>query len=427
MNLKATQQAIALIRQAQKNHGWGWVDNIPLVEASKVLEPNRDWQPEGPYADGCSESTWRRFLEGKKPIKASVFKAFCQILGLDWQEIAERETTSVTLLEEFYIDRPPIESLCHETLLQPGALLRIKAAKQMGKTSLMVKLFKQAESQGYRTVLLNFLRADGEVFKNLDTFLRWFCASISRLLQQSNHVEEHWDKDLGSNLSCTAYFEEYFLGNINSPLVLALDNVDRIFPYKDIAPDFFGLLRAWHEDAKINELWKKLRLVVSYSTEVYIKLPVNISPFSVGKQIVLPEFTPTQVKNLALLHNLNWNDTQVEQLMEMVGGHPWLVQHLMSYLTTHNNATLEEILQTAYTASGIYTDHLREHLSVLQQHPELAEAMKTVVNNANPIRLDPMILYRLQSLGLVQPQGNYVTPRCKLYRQYFRDGFRVAE
>ena len=419
MGFKATQQGITSIRQAMKNFGWAWRDTAPLVEASKVIEPNGDWQPDGLYAEGCSESTWRRFLEGKTPINPRVFKTFCQILGLDWQNVAQRDVTATP--EEFYIPRPPIEAICYETLLQPGSLLRIKAAKQMGKTSLMVRLFQQAENLGYRTVLLNFLRADRDVFKNLDTFLRWFCASISRRLQQSNQVDEHWDKDLGSNLSCTAYFEEYFLDNINSPLVLALDNVERVFPYQDLAPDFFGLLRAWHEDAKINDIWKNLRLVVAYSTEVYIKMPVNISPFSVGKQIVLPDFTPTQVKELATLHNLDWNDTQIEQLMEMVGGHPWLVLQPMSYLTNDNNTTLEEILQTAGTASGIYSNHLREHFSVLQQHPELASAMKKLVNDISALRLEPMLLYRLQSLGLVQLSGNYVKPRCELYRQYFRD------
>jgi AAA-like domain len=39
-------------------------------------------------------------------------------------------------LSDRYVERPPIESICYETLLQPGSLLRIKAPKLMGKTSL---------------------------------------------------------------------------------------------------------------------------------------------------------------------------------------------------------------------------------------------------------------------------------------------------
>ena len=42
-----------------------------------------------------------------------------------------------------------------------------------------------------------------------------------------------------------AYFEDYLLPEIDTPLVLGMDEVDRVFQYTDIVDDFFGLLRAW--------------------------------------------------------------------------------------------------------------------------------------------------------------------------------------
>ncbi len=39
-------------------------------------------------AKGLSPSTWRRFLEGKERINNAAFKAFCEALGEDWEEIA---------------------------------------------------------------------------------------------------------------------------------------------------------------------------------------------------------------------------------------------------------------------------------------------------------------------------------------------------
>ena len=44
------------------------------------------------------------------------------------------------------------------------------------------------------------------------------------------------------------------------PLVLGLDEVDLMFQHPEIATDFFGLLRAWHEKSKNEEIWKRLRL-----------------------------------------------------------------------------------------------------------------------------------------------------------------------
>jgi hypothetical protein len=37
------------------------------------------------------------------------------------------------------------------------------------------------------------------------------------------------------------YFEQYLLAEIKAPLVLALDDVDRLFQYSELADEFFGL------------------------------------------------------------------------------------------------------------------------------------------------------------------------------------------
>ena len=47
----------------------------------------------------------------------------------------EQPEGQVSLDSAFYVERPPIEADCYETILQPGALIRIKAPRQMGKTS----------------------------------------------------------------------------------------------------------------------------------------------------------------------------------------------------------------------------------------------------------------------------------------------------
>ncbi|MDZ7952433.1 AAA-like domain-containing protein [Nostoc sp. DedQUE09] len=330
----------------------------------------------------------------------------------------------VDLASEFYVERPPIESRCNETILKPGSLIRIKAPRQMGKTSLMARILHQASQQDYLTVPLSFQLADGKVFADLDKFLRWFCASVGRRLRIPNKLTDYWDEIFGSKDNCTAYFEEYLLAEINQPLVLGLDEVDCVFQYPEIAADFFGLLRAWHEDGKNREIWKKLRLVVVHSTEVYIPLNINQSPFNVGLPIELPEFNAQQVLDLAQRHGLNWSFNQVEQLMTMVGGHPYIVRMAL-YRIARKDITLDLLLQKAPTEAGPYSDHLRRHLWNLEQHPELAAAIKKVVAATSPVRLNSIECFKLLSMGLLQQQGNDVTPRCNLYRQYFRDRLRV--
>jgi hypothetical protein len=329
----------------------------------------------------------------------------------------------VDLASKFYVERSPIEANCFETITRPGALIRIKAPRQMGKTSLMSRILHYAGEQGCLTVPLSFQLADASIFADLDQFLRWFCASVGRRLRLPNKLNEFWDDIFGSKDNCTVYFEEYLLPEISTPLALGLDEVDMVFQHPDIASDFFGLLRAWHEEAKVREVWKKLRLVVVHSTEVYIPLNINQSPFNVGLPIELPEFTAEQVLDLAKRHGLNWQLNQVSQLMNMVGGHPYLVRVALYHIARQEMA-IDQLLQSAPTESGLYGDHLRRHLWNLEQRPELATAAKRVFTSKTAIRLEPMQAFQLHSMGIMHLEGNDVMPRCDLYRQYFGDRLR---
>ncbi len=88
--LKASEEGVRRIRQARRERGSTIEDPRWLVEASKTLEPDRAWTEAGPYADGLSLPTWRRFLRGREPIKAHAFRAFCTVLQLNWEEIVDR-------------------------------------------------------------------------------------------------------------------------------------------------------------------------------------------------------------------------------------------------------------------------------------------------------------------------------------------------
>ena len=91
----------------------------------------------------------------------------------------------------------------------------------------------------------------------------------------------------------------------------------------------------------------------------------------------------------------------------------------MYHLVT-DKVTLEDLLQKTATEEGIYINHLRSLLNSLPPGEDLRKAFKQVVNSRVGVELDSMQIYKLHSLGLVQREDNHVTPRCQLYRDYFR-------
>ena len=326
---------------------------------------------------------------------------------------------AVALDSPFYVERSGVETLCCQTVQQPGSLVRIKAPKLMGKTSLINRILDYSKKRVGKTVYLDLGSCDRSILTNLDKFLRRLCALSGQQLGLENRLSDYWDTDiLGSNDNCTAYFEEYLLPEIDAPLVLGIDESDRLFAYPEVAEDVLGMLRSWHEKGKVSALWQQLRLVIVHSTEIYIPLDINQSPFNAGLPVELKEFTPDQVIELARLHGLALNSQQIAALMQVVCGHPYLIRLALYKLCTHA-LTLEQLVDTAACESGIYSNHLRRHLGVLQQSPSLISSLRQVVEAQAPVALDSMTTYKLHSMGLVQQVENCVVPRCALYREYF--------
>ncbi|GAX37132.1 AAA-like domain-containing protein [Nodularia sp. NIES-3585] len=336
----------------------------------------------------------------------------------------------VSLSSRFYIPRPPVEELAYAEIATPGSVICIQAPKKMGKSSLILRLIARATNEGFRTVSLDFQQADQAVFSSLDKFLRWLCANVSRELQLEPKLNDYWDEDMGSKVSCTIYFQKYLLAAVKSPVVLVLNEVDWVFEYPEMAGEFLSLIRSWYEQSKMVEIWQKLRLVLVYAQEILVPLNLTKSPFSLGLLIKLPNFTKEQVEELAQRHGLHWENSQnTESLMAMVGGHPYLIRLALYHLVGRGGlaGNLQAVLVQAATTAGIYHEYLRQYVLVLQGEPELATAFSEVITASNDVKLEPLIAYKLHSMGLVHLEGDRCTPACELYRLYFRSQLHTVK
>lgn len=336
----------------------------------------------------------------------------------EWEELGGQ----VPLDSPFYMERPPIESRCYEAIKKPGALIRVKAPRQMGKSSLTIRILNYAEQRDYQSTWLYLPSAGEQNLSNLDNFLKWLCERITRKLRLPSKVEEYWNGLSGSSDKCTDYFELYLLEELSAPFALCLDEIDELFKHPTIASDFFGLLRSWHEESKINPIWRNLRLVITHSEEVYIPLNINQSPFNVGVPVDLPLLTPDQLADLVQRHGLNWSKADLEMFTAMVGGHPFLARVGLQHMA-RGELTLGEFLTVAPTQAWEFASHLSRHLGNLEER-NLVDAMQQVIASDRPVRLPIREASKLDNMGLVRFQGNDVVPLCELYRQYFNEVMR---
>jgi WD40 repeat protein len=181
ITLKASSTGRAQIKQARRDKGWPVNDFRWIEAASRIL--GTDWESAGVLAAGISEGTWKRFLAGKVAINARAFKAYCEVLGLSWQTVAEgaeveRNVVSLPELHSESSAEPPslcsdwgsapddatfygrqneLKTLQHWIIEDRCRLVTILGMGGIGKTALSVRLAKEID-QGFDYLIWRSLR-----------------------------------------------------------------------------------------------------------------------------------------------------------------------------------------------------------------------------------------------------------------------------
>ncbi|NJK51890.1 MAG: XRE family transcriptional regulator [Leptolyngbyaceae cyanobacterium SU_3_3] len=113
--------------------------------------------------------------------------------------------------ETFYIERANTEAQCYTELIQPGALIRIKAPQLMGKTWFIEKVLAQvSQDESYQRLDIEI---DRQALTSLEDFYQWFCAVASEGLELPVQLDTYW-KGLTPNGDITNYFQKYLLKQI---------------------------------------------------------------------------------------------------------------------------------------------------------------------------------------------------------------------
>jgi DNA-binding CsgD family transcriptional regulator len=322
----------------------------------------------------------------------------------------------------FYIVRPA-DSLAFQAIGRQGVTITIKGPRQMGKSSLLIRTAEAALEAGKRVVLLDFQFIDSAALGSAEVFLRQFCAWLSYQLKIADQVADYWRLPLGNIQRCTAYVEDYLLPALKGPLVLALDEVDKIFD-TDFRSDFFGMLRGWHNRRQSTSVWKQLDLVLVTSTEPYqLVANLNQSPFNVGHVIELEDFTPAQLADLNARHSRPFTAEEEGRLMTLLSGQPYLVRQAL-YLVASGRLTSAALFATAAAERGPFGDHLRYHLLRMHNNVDLVAGLQQVLKHHTCA--DEQVFFRLRGAGLIKRDGRAVVPRCQVYADYFREHLTAA-
>lgn len=378
-----------------------------------------------------------RLVEKQRPIRLRVKQA-SDVVQEESQTVTEPDVTSVmgkmpttpqlyieppygTMRPDskFYIERAA-DNECWEYISKTEAMtLFIQAPRQTGKSSLMFKIIDRAEKQLNRSyVFIDFQKFPAQYFVEEKDFLIELCLMIGDTLGLPEAIDKYWRGRRSNIIKCSRYVSDYIIPKIDEAFILAMDELERMLtsPFRE---DFFGMMRTWHNDRVHDENFRKMTLFLSSSTEPYLFVDnLNQSPFNVAEFVFLKDFTIKEVSELNELHGSPLTPIQINNLMSLIEGHPYLTRRAL-YLLATRKVDWETLLNQATKDMGPFGDHLRYYLLRVLQKSELKQALTHICRHHT--YEENQIFHRLKGAGLIRRIGQQVVLRNKLYACYFEE------
>ena len=336
-----------------------------------------------------------------------------------WLEQLDAPGGSVRLSSPFYVQRS-LDTDAAQALSQPGVTLLLNGGRQTGKSSVLARLFQHARDKGRPAVFIDFQRLDSAQLGDLNSLLRYIADVLAIKLKTNANAQGYWSTPLGPIDKLTSFVEGEILDHAVAPVVLLMDEVDRVFGHP-CCDDFFGLLRSWHNSRAFDPLWEQLDLVLAYSTEASLLIgDQNQSPFNVGHPLETSDFTLEEVLLLNQKHGSPLKkDTEIDGLMELLAGHPFLTRKAL-YELVKRPMTFAALRSCAAYDDGPFADHLHRYLVVVGENSDHQAVFKAALSTG--MCETDKAFHALRSAGLIRGHSRLaVQPRCELYWRYFKD------
>lgn len=314
----------------------------------------------------------------------------------------------------FYVARLA-DGVAEEEQQHAGYTLTLQAPRQMGKSSLLGRVMQRAQQAGKQVAFVDFQGFGTAELADPNTLYHQFCYLVEDALGLASELDKHWAAPLPPLQKATRFMERRILPACQpGGLLLALDEADALLD-APTSSDFFGMLRSWHNMRAMRPAWKLFALAQVISTEPHMLIEnLSQSPFNVGTNLRLEDFTREEVVQMNASHGAPLSASELMQLHDLLGGHPYLMRKAL-YLLSKRRHTLAELLREADSESGPFGDHLRALLARLHARPDLLMAMRHALRTG---MADTAQRHRLMAGGVLKESAGRLVARCPLYSTY---------
>jgi predicted ATPase/GAF domain-containing protein len=326
--------------------------------------------------------------------------------------------------------------------LQCGEFCYVLNPRQMGKSSLMVRMINHLQHEGVYCAPIDMTRIGSETI----TPEQWYKGIASELVRRFDlrgkiNFKTWWQEqaDLSPVQRLSEFIESVLLVEVGSPstqLVIFIDEIDSILGLSFPVNDFFALIRSCYNQRSLNPAYQRLTFVLlGVATPSELITNTQITPFNIGQSIQLEGFKEHEAQPLlqGLAEKVSNPQTILKTVLAWTNGQPFLTQKLCKLIRNTTNAIpshgeaewLDRLVQNQIIDNWESQDEpehlktIRDRLLRSQQSVHLLELYQQVLEQQEVVVVNSPVERELLLSGIVIKQQGSLRVNNLIYASIF--------
>ncbi|NEQ10595.1 MAG: GAF domain-containing protein, partial [Moorea sp. SIO4E2] len=330
--------------------------------------------------------------------------------------------------------------------LKQGKFCYILNPRQMGKSSLMVRMINHLNHEGISCAAIDLTRIGSENVTP-DQWYKGLAVELWRsfgLLRKVN-LKKWWNErgDISTVQRLSQFIEEVLLDELDKPdnslpnkRVVFIDEVDSVLGLNFPVNDFFALIRSCYNQRTINRDYGNLTFALfGVATPSGLITDHKRTPFNIGQAIQLEGFKEHEAQPLlqGLAEKVTNPQTLLKEVLAWTSGQPFLTQKICQFIRSTSSAIptndeaewIENLVRTRVIENWESQDEpehlrtIRDRILESKQSVRLLEIYRQIVDQGEVVAVDSPEEKELLLSGLVVKQQGCLRVNNRIYQSIF--------